>query len=135
MGFACRWRWFWATCWRTPLDFTTVGMVVIVLSVLAIPLLLRWHHIWLIAAWNTTAVLFFMPGKPQFWMGLAAVSLAISHTAIHAQSEHEVSVRSVGGVAAAFSHRRDPDHGAAYRRPRRRQGVWRGHLRGQEDIL
>ncbi len=62
----------------TPLDFTSLGMEVIVLAVLAIPLLLRWHHIWLIAAWNSTAMLFLIPGKPQLWMLLAAISLVIS---------------------------------------------------------
>jgi hypothetical protein len=62
----------------TPLDLTSLGMEVIVLSVLAIPLLLRWHHIWLIAAWNSTAMLFLIPGKPQVWMLLAAISLLIS---------------------------------------------------------
>ena len=62
----------------TPDTYNTVGVVLILFSVLAIPVLLRWHHIWLIAVWNTSAVLFFLPGKPQFWMGLAAVSLGIS---------------------------------------------------------
>jgi hypothetical protein len=62
----------------TPLDFTSFSVVLIVFSVLAVPVLLRWHHIWLIAVWNTTAVVFFVPGKPQVWMGLAAVSLGIS---------------------------------------------------------
>ena len=62
----------------TPLDFTTMGVVLAVLFVLTIPLLLRWHHAWLIACWNTTALLFFVPGKPQVWMGLAAASLTIS---------------------------------------------------------
>jgi hypothetical protein len=62
----------------TPLDFTSLGMVVIVFSVLAVPVLLRWHHIWLIALWNTTAILFIVPGKPPVWMALAAISLAIS---------------------------------------------------------
>jgi hypothetical protein len=62
----------------TPLSLESLGMEVIVLSVLAIPLLLRWHHIWLIAAWNSTAMLFLIPGKPQAWMLLAAISLVIS---------------------------------------------------------
>ena len=62
----------------TPLEFTSLGLEVLVLSVLAAPVLLRWHHIWLIAVWNSTAVLFLVPGRPQVWMGLAAISLAIS---------------------------------------------------------
>jgi hypothetical protein len=61
-----------------PMDLATVTVVLIIFFVLTIPLLLRWHHAWLIATWNTTAMLFFVPGKPQVWMGLAFVSLAIS---------------------------------------------------------
>ena len=73
-----------------PMDFATVTVVVVVFAVLAIPLLLRWHHAWLIATWNTTAMLFFLPGKPQVWMGLAAASLADLHPAIHPQPKNEV---------------------------------------------
>jgi O-Antigen ligase len=62
----------------TPMDPATVTAVEILFFVLALPLLLRWHHPWLIATWNTTLLLFFLPGKPQVWMGLAAVSFAIS---------------------------------------------------------
>ena len=62
----------------TPMDPSTAAAVEILFFVLAIPLLLRWHHAWLIATWNTSAVLFFLPGRPPLWMGLAAVSFAIS---------------------------------------------------------
>ena len=62
----------------TPLDLTTIMVVVLILSMLAIPLLLRWHHAWLIATWNMSAMLFFVPGRPQVWMALAAISLVIS---------------------------------------------------------
>jgi hypothetical protein len=60
-----------------PDDFTFT-VVAVIFFVLIIPLLLRWHHAWLIATWNTTAMVFFIPGKPQVWMGLAAVSFTIS---------------------------------------------------------
>src|ERR1035437_6311641 len=62
----------------TSLDLTTVMVVVFILSMLAIPLLLRWHHAWLIATWNMTVMLFFVPGRPPVWMALAAISLGIS---------------------------------------------------------
>jgi hypothetical protein len=62
----------------TPMDPTTFAAVMIVLFVLMIPLLLRWHHVWLIASWNTTAVIFFLPGSPQLWMGMAGLSLLMS---------------------------------------------------------
>ncbi len=61
----------------TPLDPTTVGVVGVLLFALTIPLFLRWHHPWLIATWNMTAVIFFVPGRPQVWMGIAAISLFI----------------------------------------------------------
>jgi O-antigen ligase len=61
----------------TPLDRTTISVVVVVVFVLVFPLLLRWHHFWLIAVWNMSAIVFFLPGKPPFWMVLAAASLGI----------------------------------------------------------
>ncbi len=61
-----------------PFTFQTLTVVLIIFAVLVTPLLLRWHHAWLIATWNTTALLFFIPGRPQVWMGLAAASFTIS---------------------------------------------------------
>lgn len=60
-----------------PLDYTTIGVVGVLFFIMVFPLLLRWHHFWLIAAWNTSAILFFVPSKPPVWMAMAAISLAI----------------------------------------------------------
>jgi hypothetical protein len=60
-----------------PRDPTTHIVVGILLFILLIPLFLRWHHVWLITSWNMTAVLFFLPGRPRLWMGMAALSFAI----------------------------------------------------------
>jgi hypothetical protein len=62
----------------TPMDPTSLMAVEILLFVLALPLLLRWHHPWLIASWNSTLMIFFLPGKPQVWMGLAAFSFGVA---------------------------------------------------------
>jgi hypothetical protein len=62
----------------TPQDQNTIIVVELLFFVLATPLLLRWHHPWLIATWNSSLLLFFLPGQPQVWMALAAVSFAIS---------------------------------------------------------
>jgi O-Antigen ligase len=62
----------------TPLDFTTFLIVGFVLFVMVFPLFLRWHHPWMIACWNMSAVLFFLPGHPPLWMCLAGMSLLIS---------------------------------------------------------
>jgi hypothetical protein len=61
----------------TPLDYTTLTVVAIVLSFLTIPLFLRWHHPWLLAVWNTSAVLFFLPGRPPVWSAVAIISFSI----------------------------------------------------------
>ena len=60
-----------------PLDMTTMAVIGVVLLLLLAPLLLRWHHAWLIFTWNMTAVLFFLPGRPGVWMAMAAISLSI----------------------------------------------------------
>jgi len=62
----------------TPLDYTSFFGVGLVLFLLLLPLLLRWHHVWLIALWNTGAVLFFLPGRPYLWLLMAWMSLAIA---------------------------------------------------------
>src|SRR5437667_6865582 len=62
----------------TPYDFTSFTVIGAVLFFLLIPLLLRWHHVWLIAAWNMSVVLFFLPGRPLLWLPLAWLSFLIS---------------------------------------------------------
>jgi hypothetical protein len=62
----------------TPMDPTSLMAVEILLFVLALPVLLRWHHAWLIATWNASIMIFFLPGKPQVWMGLAAFSFGVA---------------------------------------------------------
>jgi hypothetical protein len=62
----------------TPTDVSSAGTVGIVLAVLAFPLVLRWHHQALFLSWGMTAVLFFLPGGPPFWLAMAFLSLIIS---------------------------------------------------------
>src|SRR2546422_9259788 len=62
----------------TPYDFTSFTVVGLVLFFLLVPLLLRWHHVWLIATWNMSIVLFFLPGRPQVWLALAWISFFLS---------------------------------------------------------
>src|SRR5437660_1791688 len=61
-----------------PMDMGSFTIVVLVLALPLVPVLLRWHHLLLIATWNASMVLFFLPGRPNVWMLLAAVSLTIS---------------------------------------------------------
>ena len=52
--------------------------IIVVVGLLLLPLLLRWHHLWLIALWNVQAVIFFLPGRPGVMLAMAAMSLLIS---------------------------------------------------------
>jgi hypothetical protein len=51
------------------------GILALVLSA---PILLRWHHLLLIASWNFGMTLFFLPGAPQLMMPMVCLSLGIS---------------------------------------------------------
>ncbi|HAM70894.1 MAG TPA: hypothetical protein DCM86_04545 [Verrucomicrobiales bacterium] len=62
----------------TPLDLVSLGGLLGVMGLLLVPIFLRWHHTFLIVAWNAALNAFFLPGQPRAWMLLAAVSAAFS---------------------------------------------------------
>jgi len=58
-----------------PMDGGTFAVVTLVLVVLAMPLLMKWHHPMLILSWNCFVAPAFLPGQPQAWMLLAPTAL------------------------------------------------------------
>lgn len=62
----------------SPFDVASLTTLGLVSFLLLTPILLRWHHIWLFATWNTTMVLFFVKGKPAAWLALSVISLGIA---------------------------------------------------------
>jgi hypothetical protein len=60
----------------TPTDTSSFVIVAAVIFVLSLPLLLTWHRQFLFLTWNMTAVLFFVPGRPQIWVAAAFLSFA-----------------------------------------------------------
>src|SRR6185295_15645224 len=58
-----------------PLDSSSLAVVVMVVSVLFVPLMIRWHHPALILSWNATINPFFFPGRPYLWMVMSFISL------------------------------------------------------------
>jgi hypothetical protein len=61
-----------------PFDMASFTILVAVLFLPLLPVLLRWHHLLLFACWNTSMVLFFLPGRPNVWMIMTATSLMLS---------------------------------------------------------
>ncbi len=59
-------------------DLTSFMMVLLVVFLPLVPILLRWHHLVLIASWNLSAVMFFLPGRPYLWVLMALISLLLS---------------------------------------------------------
>jgi O-Antigen ligase len=59
-------------------DRPTYIMVGLLALLLAAPILLRWHHLLLIASWNFGLMIFFLPGSPFIWMLMVGLSLGIS---------------------------------------------------------
>jgi hypothetical protein len=70
-------------------SFTYAGLVIVILL---FPLLLRWHHPLLIFSWNSGMYIFFLPGRPEFWLVMTAASLLIT-----------VLQRAMGGVKQLIS--------------------------------
>lgn len=56
-------------------DIMVMGMILVALL---IPLLLKWDHALLLLTWNMSAVLFFLPGSPQVWLGVACGTLGVA---------------------------------------------------------
>jgi hypothetical protein len=61
-----------------PLDYTTFAYAGVLALVLVFPLLLRWHYPLLVFSLNTSLTMFFMMGRPAFWLVMVVLSLGIS---------------------------------------------------------
>ena len=61
-----------------PLDSASMAVVTLVICVLSVPLVMRWHHPMLVFSCNAWVVFFFLPGRPPLWMGFAFASLSLS---------------------------------------------------------
>jgi len=59
-------------------QFSSEVVVGLVLAVLFIPVLLRWHHPLLILTWNGAINAFFIPGRPNVWMVIGGISFGIT---------------------------------------------------------
>jgi hypothetical protein len=63
-----------------PMQRSTFITISLILGVLCTPLLLKFHYPLMLLIWNTSAIAFFIPGRPQLWFASIALSFAISFT-------------------------------------------------------
>jgi hypothetical protein len=63
-----------------PWTYTSLGFVGLVLAVLLVPVLLKWHQPLLIFCWFTPIMMFFIKGNPNLSLVMITISLVISVT-------------------------------------------------------
>ncbi len=104
----------------TSVDYVTLATVGLVLSILMIPFLLKWHHPILVTSWNMSMVLFFLPGRPNLWLAIGAMSLLIMPFCRGPSAKAHNCPRIMSSVMLAplVSGSDDPGHGAIDRRHR-----------------
>lgn len=61
-----------------PFSKLTILGVGLLVGLILLPLVLRWHHAALVCLWNAAVVVFFLPGQPPLWAALAGVSLGVA---------------------------------------------------------
>src|ERR1041384_1997883 len=61
-----------------PAAFKTRAFLALLFGVLSVPMFLRWHHPLLVLSWNAALVVPFVPGQPNWWMGLSFVSFSFA---------------------------------------------------------
>ncbi len=59
-------------------DRTSFGVFAIIIFVLLLPALLKWHYAVMILSWNTAITVFFLPGQPTLWMIMAGINFGIA---------------------------------------------------------
>jgi len=58
-------------------DQSSVSTIGVVLAILIIPILLRFHHAFLVISWNLGMMMFFLPGSPTSWLTMSIISFLI----------------------------------------------------------
>jgi hypothetical protein len=61
-----------------PAGLGSIAFIVVLLLLLVVPILMRWHHPLLILSWNAAINPYFLPGRPYLWMIMAGCSLFFS---------------------------------------------------------
>src|ERR1700722_4680641 len=61
-----------------PQDSGSMAIVTLVICILCVPLVMRWHHLLLVFSCNAWVSLFFLPGHPPLWILLALAGLCLS---------------------------------------------------------
>src|SRR5580692_4789510 len=73
-------------------DMTSVAVVGMVLSFLALPLIIQWNHALLIFFWNSAFIAGFLPGSLQLWTIFAVLTFGMG--VVHKVMGHKNFIRA-----------------------------------------
>src|SRR5947209_20479871 len=62
----------------TPTDPSSLAAVGLVVGVVSLPLVLKWHYESMLVSWNMAAVVFFLPGAPELWLVMSVISFIMT---------------------------------------------------------
>src|SRR5882672_8054490 len=62
----------------SPLESSSLAIMVMVLTALCLPLLMRWYHPLLVLTWNAAIDPYFLPGRPYLWMLIAMLGVLVA---------------------------------------------------------
>jgi hypothetical protein len=79
-----------------PMDRTTFSSVGVLVMLLLLPILLRWHHLLMVFCWNLPITIFFLPGSPTvaFPMIFLSFTLALLQRAL-SRERHFIRVPEI----------------------------------------
>src|SRR5205809_4648380 len=75
-----------------PMDSGSLAVVVFVLTILAVPIVMKWYHPLMVLSWNSGIMMFLLPGTPALWMcmGFAGLTFALLNRSV--SQEHEFNL-------------------------------------------
>ncbi len=67
-----------------PLDSGSLAVVVFVMTIMAVPIMMKWYHLLMVFSWNSVIAPVFLPGRPTLWMamGVGALLFALLNRAV-----------------------------------------------------
>lgn len=62
----------------SPENVQSIAILGVVVFVLALPIILKFHYAMLVFSWNATLSVFFLPGQPSFWTLMVVINIAMA---------------------------------------------------------
>jgi hypothetical protein len=75
-----------------PLDSGSMAVVVFVMTILAVPIMMKWYHPLLVFSWNSGLTMFLLPGAPALWMCMGSAGFLFALLNRSVSPEHHFNL-------------------------------------------